>query len=154
MDPPGVLPVLPQWFVAFVDYGRNLWWHRFTKRGFRHVFAFGYEPRLDVWIVFDPTLEGFTLRAVPGAAIDSLVAEVWARDGKILRCRVEAKAPRRPRLFATCVTVLAHLLGLPVSAVRPYGLYRMLLARGAQPAFERANATSDDGLRHECTRRG
>lgn len=143
MERTRALPYLDTWFVAFVDHGRNLWWHRFTRRGFRHCFAFAFDPVGGCWIVFDPTLEGFTLRAVPGAAIDRLVAAVWAVDGRILKCRAEGRAPRRPRLFATCVTVIAHLLGVRGCAVRPDGLYRLLRRRGARPAFLRPRG--DDG---------
>lgn len=140
MNRPGVFPALEFWFVAFVDYGRNLWWHRFTTKGFRHVFAFAFDSLTGQWIVFDPTLEGFVVRPLPRSAVDEMLTDLKLRGATILKCRAEAKAPRRPRLFATCVTVVAHLLGLPTGlrcAVRPIGLYRMLLARGAVPAFER-----------------
>lgn len=133
MERPAVCPALKVWYVAFVDYGRNLWWHRFTRAGFRHCFAFAFDPDMGVWLVFDPTLEGFVVRPIPRSVVDALIAEVWGRGGRILKCRAEGKAPRRPRLFATCVTVIAHLLGLPRCAVRPDGLYRLLLARGAVP---------------------
>ena len=140
MNRPGIFPALEVWYVAFVDYGRNLWWHRFTTPGFRHCFAFAFDTMTGTWIVFDPTLEGFVVRPLPRSAVDSLIAEVWAREGRILRCRAEGKAPPRPRVFATCVTVIAHLLGLPRCAVRPIGLYRMLLRRGAVPVFEKSCA--------------
>ncbi len=134
------LPYLEEWFVAFVDYGCNLWWHRFCRKGFRHVFAFAYDPSAGVWILFDPTLEGFVLRALPGHAIDRMVAEIWSRDGRILRARAQGKAPARPRLFATCVTVIAHLLGLRRAPLRPDGLHALLLKHGARPAFDKDEA--------------
>lgn len=130
-------PHLPEWFVAFGDWGTNLPWHRLCRKGFRHVLAFGYEPRANVWIVVDAAFECTLLRVMPdpGLLIDSL----WAADAKILRCRVRAGGQKRPRLFATCVTMIGHLLGLPRCAVFPWGLYRMLLRQGAVPAFERAS---------------
>jgi hypothetical protein len=71
------LAYLDEWFVAFVDHGRNLWWHRFCRPGFRHVFAFAYDPAARAWILLDPTLEGFILRALPGEAVDRLVVDLW-----------------------------------------------------------------------------
>lgn len=138
MRRPGIFPALETWYVAFVDYGRNLWWHRFTRRGFRHVFAFAFDTLTGTWIVFDPTLEGFVVRPLTRSQVDAMIAEVMLVQGRILKCRFEGRAPRRPRLFATCVTTLIHLLGLPCCAVRPDGLYRFLLKRGAVPVFERA----------------
>ena len=137
MERPGIFPALDAWFVVFCDFGRNLWWHRFTNKGFRHVFAFAFDTNTCTWIVFDPTLEGFVVRPIPRSVVDDMIADLMLRNATILKCRVEGKGPRRPRLFATCVTVISHLLGLPGCAVRPIGLYRMLLKRGAVPAFER-----------------
>jgi hypothetical protein len=153
MNRPGVFPALDTWMVAFVDYGRNLWWHRFTNRGFRHVFAFAYDTTTGTWIVFDPTLEGFIVRPLPRSAVDAMIADLMLRDAVILKCKAEGKSPRRPRLFATCVTVVSHLLGLPGCAVRPYGLYRMLLKRGAVPAFERQHEGSVRRREESCPRR-
>jgi hypothetical protein len=133
---PGVAAPLKEWFVAFVDHGANLWWHRWCRRGFRHCFAFGYDAEAGRWLVFDPTLEGFYLRVASGEQIDALVVTVRRGGGRIVRAPVLLRGPVRPRVFATCVTVIGHLLGLPRCAVRPYGLYRKLLRYGAVPAFE------------------
>lgn len=128
-------PYLSEWFVAFGDWGTNLAWHRLCRRGFRHVLAFGYEPRANVWLVVDAAFEATLIRVLPDPS--GLVDALWAVDARILRCRVEGKGQRRPRVFATCVTMIGHLIGLPSCAVFPHGLYRMLIRRGAVPAFER-----------------
>lgn len=139
---PGVeSPALPVWYVAFVDYGRNLWWHRLCKRGFRHCFAFAFDTSMGTWILFDPTIEGFVVRPLPRAAVDRLIAEIWRVDGRILKCKAEGLGVRRPRVLATCVTVLAHLVGLPgIAPLFPSGLYARLRARGAISVLEKPDA--------------
>ena len=149
-SPAAEAPHLPEWFVAFGDWGTNIYWHRFCRKGFRHVIAFGYEPRAGVWLVVDAAFECTVIRVVPDVAL--LIDSLWAVDAKILRCKVSAGGQRRPRLFATCVTMIGHLLGLPRCAVFPHGLYRMLLRKGAVPAFERASGHDQarvDAARHE-----
>jgi hypothetical protein len=139
---------IPEWHVAFGDWGANIWWHRLCRKGFRHVLAFGYDARAKVWVVVETAFDGLTVSTIAPEALDALISELWRLDAKILRCRVEGNGPKRLRLFASCVTVILALLGLPVSAVSPYGLYRTLLARGAQPAFLRASchASSDTSV--------
>lgn len=136
-------PQLPVWFVAFVDYGRNLPWHWLTRRGFRHCFAFAYDPARDTWVYFDPALEAFVVRTLTKEEVNGLVDEIWRVGGKVLKVRAGTSSPRRPRLFANCVTVMLHLLGVRGSVVRPSGLYRLLLRQGAVPAFEKKHAAHD-----------
>lgn len=138
------LPI-SEWFVAFGDWGRNIWWHRFCRPGFRHVLAFGYDARAKVWVLVDARFEALLITPIEPADLDALVAEIKTRGGTILKAPVLAQGPARPRLFATCVTQVGHLLGLPRCAVRPYGLYRLLLASGAVPAYERVG--SEESLR-------
>jgi hypothetical protein len=131
---------IPEGFVCFGDWGRNIWWHRFCRPGFRHVMAFGYDARAGVWVIVDSAFEALLVSTIAPEGLDALVAEIKDRGGTIVKMKVLAKGPPRPRLFATCVTQIGHLLGLPRCAVRPWGLYRMLLASGAVPAFERVGA--------------
>lgn len=132
---------IPLWYVAFVDYGENIWWHRFLRPGFRHCFAFTYDPRSDAWIVCDPTVDGFFLRALP---FDQLAPTIRGAQihGRILKVRTVGERIARPRVFATCVTVIGHLIGLRRCAFSPFGLYRTLLRYGAEPAFLES---ADDG---------
>lgn len=128
---------IDEWFVAFVDAGRNLWWHRFAREGFRHCFMFAYDTVGERWIVFDPLVDGVYLRALPSRGLDRVIEEIWRLNGTVLRAKCRGHAIRRPRLFATCVTQIVHILGLKGCAVWPHGLYRMLLRHGAEPAFQR-----------------
>ena len=126
-----------EWFVAFVD-ARSAWYHRFLKRGFRHVFAFGYQPSAGRWLLYDLGFEGTNLRILRGAEVDALATTVANEGGRVLRAQVQDCFVGQPRLLASCVTAIAHLLGLPGCAVTPYALYRQLLRHGAQPAFVRS----------------
>lgn len=130
--PPGPLA---EWFVVFI-HADSAAWHYVLRRGFRHVYAFGYDAPAGRWLVFDAAFDGFYIRAFDGDTIDALVRGVAAGGGTILKAKTEAHRVKRPLLFATCVTAIARLLGLPgACALSPYGLYRTLLARGAVHAF-------------------
>lgn len=125
-----------EWFVAFVDSGRRpVWWMRFVKPGFRHVLAFSYDIQSNQWIFFDPGHERLRLEVLEGDDLDIIVSIIRQRGGKILRTKAQVQKSRRVRVFATCVTAVCHLLGCPC-ALTPHGLYRILLKRGAEPAFE------------------
>lgn len=139
-------PPIREWFLAFADWGSNLWWHRFCRKGFRHIVAFGYDARADVWLVVDASVERLTVATIAPGRLDDMIADLWTRDAKILKCRV-GTGGARPRLrVASCVTLAAHLLGLRRCAVLPYGLYRMLLRQGAVPAFGRPDERDQPGL--------
>ena len=126
---------LREWFVAFLP-ARTCWWHRFLKPGFQHITAFGYDPDAKTWLLFEPAFEGFLVRAIDPGLVPSLVT--WFQDAGavILKARFEGYGARRPRLFATCVTVIVHLLGLRAWVLTPHGLYKVLLRHGAVEAFK------------------
>lgn len=136
--------ILPEWHLAFLP-GRRWFWQRLVGGRFGHVFAFGFDARLNVWLIYDTAAEATLLRALPRSHVDSLVVGVFAMGGEILRCRVRPQARFRPRVFATCVTAVGHLLGLRRCAVRPDGLYRMVLADGATPSFQEVRRGADFG---------
>jgi hypothetical protein len=125
-----------EWHIAFVDYGVNVWWHRFLRRGFRHCWAFTYQPALDCWVLFEVGFEGLDVRALSGKQIDRLIAEALEHDGKVLRFKGRRRIVKRPLLFASCVTALKRLLGVGGCALTPHGLYRQLLRAGAVRTFQ------------------
>lgn len=120
------------WWVIFIDGGERLrWWDLFTRPGFRHVAAVGYDSELKVWVIYDPLAPATRLEVVPdGPHIDGLLGELVS-GGKVLR--VIPKACRRiaPPMFG-CVGAIKALLGIRGGALVPHGLYRQLLRDGAE----------------------
>lgn len=120
------------WFVGFVA-ARSAWYHRFLKPGYQHCFAFT-PLGVDRWLVVDATWIGLSIAEVEGKTIDALLAEVTS----VLRITATLK-PVRFRLFATCVTLCAHLTGDRSGARTPWQLYRSLRASGAKRDFYRSD---------------
>lgn len=124
--------MIPQWHVAFRDAPEAPWWVRLTcARGFRHVWAFGYDTQADVWLLVEPTWTHTLVRAVPAAWVNSWLSKA-GRELTVLRLAPAGEGQKRPRLVVTCAGSIAILLGLPVCNWRPASLYRTLLARGAK----------------------
>ncbi|HFD16865.1 MAG TPA: hypothetical protein ENJ38_11260 [Rhodospirillales bacterium] len=126
---------LSEWLIAFVDYGERHWWCRFLRRGFRHVFALGYDPTTEQWVLADAKIGGMILRPIDGPTADLVIAD-GRQHGRWLRCPAWHRGPAIPRPCLTCVGMIEHLLGVPwIASWTPYRLYRRLLEAGAQPWF-------------------
>jgi hypothetical protein len=123
--------MIPHWHVAFADAPGAPWWVRLlTPRGFRHVWAFGYDTQAGVWLLVEPTWTHTLVRAVPAEWVNAWLAKA-GRDLTILRVVPGAERPRRPAVLVTCAGSIAMLLGLPACQWRPNALYVTLRARGA-----------------------
>lgn len=96
------------------------------RPGFRHV---GAVARCEVgWLVVDPLSDVLRVHWTP--ALDAATAQRLAEASVVLM--VEPRPPERyrPRGLLTCVSIVAHLLGVR-GAITPYQLCRALRARGA-----------------------
>lgn len=123
--------MIPQWHVAFRDAPGAPWWVRLTcARGFRHVWAFGYDTQAGVWLLVEPSFTHTHVQTVPADWVNSWLAKAGG-ELIILRVAPAAEGRKRPRLALTCVGQVCLLLGLPACKWRPAALYRTLLARGA-----------------------
>jgi hypothetical protein len=123
--------VIPQWHVAFSDAPGAPWWVKLTTpRGFRHVWAFGYDTEADVWLLVEPTWTHTLVRPVPAAWVNAWLAKA-GRELTVLRVAASAEGRRRPAFMVTCAGTVAQLLGLRACHWRPSSLYVTLRARGA-----------------------
>lgn len=96
------------------------------RPGFRHV---GAVARCDIgWLVLDPLSDALRVRWTP--ALDRDTAIRLAEASVVLMVEPRPPARYRPRGLLTCVSVVAHLLGVR-GVVTPWQLYRALRARGA-----------------------
>jgi hypothetical protein len=121
--------LLPAWYVIFMDSAARPWWVRLCRPGFQHVEAIAWDEAAGRWILFAPQVECGLIRAYTAAEFSAYMAAVAKRRATVVLARQMTGAPCRPRLFATCVTAISALLGLPgVCPVSPYGLYRKLLS--------------------------
>jgi hypothetical protein len=125
---------LPAWFVVFDGRPSRIWWHRLLRLRFKDCWAFGWDSAAGLYIVLQPTFDGFFVRALSREAGAALLA-LLHRDSasmSVLLAAVEGHSTPRPRLLGTCVTMISALLGLRrCCALTPRQLYRTLLARGA-----------------------
>jgi len=127
---------LEEWVVGFRDFGQQAWYTRLMKPGFRHCFAFTFDPCSGVWIVIDPTLDSAFIRAYSPRQFTILLNAYTAKQIKFLKVKAQRNHVNRPRLLLTCVSAVAHILGLKTSAVTPLQLYRYLLKIGSESIFE------------------
>lgn len=124
-----------EWLVFFADGERFAWWDIWTRPGFRHVLAAGYDAEAERWVIFDPRATGTTILLVGQDEAGAKLADlIEASAGRVLRF-----APRARRMFQPvaggCVGAVAALLGVR-GALSPSGLHRQLLRMGATAAFE------------------
>lgn len=142
MDFPPTAPAVinPLWYAVFCDPEplppgaplRNRVLARLLRAGlapgFRHVYAMRRLHLAEGWLVFNPHSACVDIVEFAG---DAFAARVFA-EAEAGRCRVVAVAARRPgawvpRLAATCVSAVAHLLGAPSRPwTTPRALYRQL----------------------------
>lgn len=125
--------------VPEIIRGKESW-----RTVFGHVSAYGY-TRDDTWLFFDPKAEGTSIRICHrhDEVLDQLAA-VRATARRILSIeplRSALRVPWHPTM--NCASQCAALLGL--RAYTPWGLERMLLAKGASIIHESENPQRGSG---------
>lgn len=135
--------MITRWYIGFTgDYDgqKRHWYDIFTRPGFRHVLALGYDPDLRAYVLYDPTHLGttITIMTADDRAVDLLILHV-----KQTGAWLKVEPGRAQFLFGQwrlyCVPAIKHLIGSRSCALTPYGLYRDLVRAGAVPAFESEN---------------
>jgi hypothetical protein len=125
------------WFVAFGDDGSRLkWWDVFTRRGFRHCFAFRYDLAADCWIVFDPAFSGVSVRVFANDAFTIYISGLSESLNRIVRCELPDNRRVLPRFAGWCAPMCADVVRFRGVALTPRQLYCSLQRNGAEPAFE------------------
>ena len=127
------------WLLVFCDpeplepdaccYDRWLYrfLYRFLKPTFRHVFAMRRSYGFEGWLVVNPHAANIDVLEVHG---DAYVHAVTANSKKglchILTIQAHRPACWRPRGFFSCVSVVAHLVGVTGFFMTPWQLYQKL----------------------------
>lgn len=124
-------PLPRLWLVFFGEAASRPWWGRFFRPGFRHVRAAAWFDQTSRWMLFDPTIRGIHIEIETDEAFAARWAELYGSSAAILRMRSEYGRGALPPAF-WCVGAVKALLGIRSCALLPHGLYRDLLAQGAE----------------------
>lgn len=121
-----------EWLIFFCD-GRGGWWDLFLRPGYRHVVAVSLVWDLRAWLIFDPSRDRTEIRLVPdGPEANEKIGELMHAATAVLRMAPVAERGMGAPIFG-CVAAVKALLGVrSCRALGPWGLYRQLLARGAE----------------------
>lgn len=100
---------------------------------FKHVSAFGFVPRAQTWVFFDFNLDRSRIYVVGNHEADGMLS-AFAHENTIVRMARPLIAGEKMRwsFGMWCVPAVAHLIGLPLSALRPDALFRQCLAHGGE----------------------
>jgi hypothetical protein len=130
--PRTVTPTPRLWIVFFTDADRAWWWTRFFRRGFRHVCAASWYAGAERWVYFNPVARGTVLEVMTDAEFGPRFQQLIRDSSAILRMRTVHERSNPPAAFF-CVGAIKGLLGIKSWALGPYGLWKELKARGAEP---------------------
>lgn len=140
------------WLIVF--HRRSTWWvERICPGRFKHVSAVGFVPEANAWLALSWELGRMRALVVPDDKFLGWFGGWCGEDAGVLRMA----APEfdlgswRPRVGLFCCSMVAHLLGLRGGALLPGGLWRLLLANGAelvtdgQPLRSQSSGREADG---------
>jgi hypothetical protein len=119
------------WLVMFGDTPRRAWWANLLRPEFRHVWAVSWYADQERWVEFNPARTGTIIRLWTADQFPAVLTVLLRDSAAVLR--VASRTDRwNASASAYCVGAVKSLLGIRSPALTPYGLYRDLLARGAE----------------------
>jgi len=126
-----------EWQVFFADRDDLYWfdWLFHTRKGFRHCFVVGYQPKSYQYILLDWQGHKLTLEILHPYRYQQLIESLEEKQHTIVTYRPNVDDEsisllRQPLLY--CVEAVKHLLGIRNFFIwTPYQLYRELLKRNA-----------------------
>jgi hypothetical protein len=124
-------PLPRLWLIFFGEAGAGWWWTWFFRRGFRHVCAASWYAGAERWVYFNPVARGTVVEVMTDAEFGPRFQQLIRDSSAILRMRTVHERSNPPAAFF-CVGAIKGLLGIKACALGPWGLYRHLLARGAE----------------------
>lgn len=134
-----LVPVVPQsttplprlWLIFFGDADRAWWWTRLFRPGFRHVSAAAWFADTERWVYFNPTGPGTVIQVATDAEFGPRFQQLVQDSTAILRMPSRHSRGMCPAAFF-CVGAIKALLGVKSRALTPFGLFRHLVAEGAE----------------------
>jgi len=139
MDDPAPIGAPPVWILVFCR-SSTAWWVNRLPGTYKHVRAYAFVPAMKAWLFYDVSLSATVIYAAP----DGLTAEAYigdfVRDADLVSVKPR-RGTRRPQFRPfTCVSAIAHLVGIRSGALRPDRLYRDVLAAGGSPLGQQRSA--------------
>lgn len=145
-------PRIKEWFIAFTDRtNTKFWYDPLIKKGFKHCYAFTYDKSAGVWLIFDPAVDSLVIRALSFKKAERFLRTLKGID-TVLEVNIEKEPLFFTRHFQSCVTQIAHLVGVNIVIPTPYHLYCALVKRGARVSFLSKPVGDDDGRYHKNIR--
>ena len=121
------------WYVGFFSQPVKNWWDRLSPEWCRHVMAWGYVPAAETWVVIDHVESRIIPLVIPdGDVFHGWLAMAYERRPRVLSVPVGDGSPYAGRVGHWCTTTTLRMLGTKSGAWRPIGLFRDLLAQGAE----------------------
>jgi hypothetical protein len=119
------------WLIFFGEAAGRPWWSRLLRPGFRHVRAAAWFDQTSRWVFIDPTLRGIQIEIETDEAFAGRWGQLWRDSTVILRMQSQGGRGRLPPVL-WCVGAIKALLGVRSCALAPHGLFRDLMAQGAE----------------------
>jgi hypothetical protein len=139
-------PLPRQWLVFFRDGDAVHWWARPLRPGFRHVCAAAWYESAQRWVFFNPVGKGLQVEIETDEVFGHRFAELL--EGSTVVLRTHSRFGRRAMPAAAfCVGSVKALLGFRGRALFPAGLYRDLVADGAEIVWRRPHEAACGILR-------
>jgi hypothetical protein len=132
VEPPPAKRLRRLWLIFFSNTADNHWWTRFLTPGFRHVTAAAWFATEERWVYFNPTARGTVIEIATDAEFGPRFQQLVQDSTAILLAPSQQQRRYAPAAFF-CVGAIKALLGIRCCALGPLGLYRHLLANGAEP---------------------
>jgi len=126
---------LKEWHIAFSDVPKPNFIQKILKPGFRHCWAFTFDPHANVWLVYEPAWHNAVFRAIPPDMVNAFIDRA-RNEGPVLSVEVQSRPIKKGRIFVTCVSQICHLLGVDLFLATPYQLFCELQKNGAEERFK------------------
>lgn len=123
------------WFFAFTDRPDQPWYMRPLEPGYRHCFAFHYDPDHSRWHVLDWGSDTLSCKILTRKEVDAVIARATF-TGRILKYDIPEKRDTRFLGFMSCVGAMKRLACINDFRIQtPYAFHAALVKRGAIPYF-------------------
>jgi len=126
------------WFLAFHKKCLSPFWQRVIPGKYKHVNAFGWSERAQVWVYYDCGFHGTRVIVCPPGPKADQQLERWMAGADVLRVSQKLKRERPIyafRFFHLCTTAMRHLCDISGGALLPDGLWVDCLRENAKVIF-------------------